>query len=84
MSGPHKLRDNREGTTVQNMVNSDFGMEKLLCTRRDVERYSELITKSICARSELSFLFRTCIGRMKKTTWQSQELNRKGSLKEVS
>lgn len=55
--GPQKVLDNGESTTVQMIVNSAFGMEKLLCSRRGVELYSELMWKLVCAMSEASFCF---------------------------
>lgn len=55
VSGPHKVLNNGEVTTVQTMANGEFGMEKRLCAPRDVERYSEVTTKLICARIEVPF-----------------------------
>lgn len=55
-SGPHKVLDNDNGTTVQMMFNSEFGKDKLRCSRREVVRYSGIMTTLKYARSEVPFL----------------------------
>lgn len=66
LTGTQKGLENGEGTTVETMVNSKFGMNKLLCEPRDFELYFELMTKLICVRNEVHFLVRTYIGQLKK------------------
>lgn len=74
VSDTYKVLDNSEGTNVQTMANSEFGLYKLLWAQRDVEWYSELMKTLICARSEVLFLLRTCIGRVKKVRGSSKTL----------
>lgn len=45
VSGPQTFLDNCEGMTVQEMVNRELGMDKILCAPRNFERYFELMAK---------------------------------------
>lgn len=49
VNGPTIVLENGKGTTVQTIINSTVWMDKLLRAQRNVERYSELTKKLICA-----------------------------------